>query len=445
MNISTNPNPTFTGLDPTVLHGDLKEVRKAASESIMNALTMLDTLGATGSLPGQEGAPKLAAPNSLLVNVNDLTLRIGLLQDALNELMQQVSKNEIEGRLNDLNRENTKQLDKIKTQMEEAKKEIEKQKEAEKKTNVFEAIGNFFKAVFDIISAVFTAVAALAYALSGNVVAAAGLFVASAALLASGAINLTLAIDSTIKAAGGDGFLSEEAKAKMNKATEILGYIALGASLISGLSVVVQGVRQGASMAAKELASRGLDAGRKAVMKEVMQAGGQAIKELMGQATKEVTSQAAKTFADQAAKVALREGASLAVKEVAQEAAKAAVREAVKEVMRAVFKPLIQMTMRQAVASGLIQGTQKMTEGIGQSMVADIKMEAAEFKRKADEAEAQAKAIQATIELLRKTIEQLQEDLEVMLESAMETVSTIFNAADESANSMKELMHFQAA
>lgn len=445
MNISTQSNATFTGVDPSLLHKDLQEVRKSTAESIQKALTMLDTLGATGSLPGQEGAPKLAAPNSLLVNVNDITLKIGLLQDALNELMQQVSKNEIEGRMNDLNRENQKQLDKIKTQMEEAKKEIEKQKEAEKKSNIFEAIGNWFKAIFDFVSAIFTAVAAIGYALSGNVVAAAGLFVASAALFASGAVNMVMAIDSTIRAAGGDGFLSEEAKKAMTKATEILGYVALGASLISGLSVIVSGVRQGAAMAAKELAKHGLEAGRKAVMQEVLKAGAQGIRELMGQATKEVSTEVAKNFAKEAMKVAAREATNTAVKEVAQEAAKIAVREAVKDVMKAAFRPLIELSMRQAILSGVLQGTNSIVQGAGQYAIADIKADAAEFKRKADEAEAQAKAIQATIEMLRKMIEQLQEDLEAMLESAMETVSAIFNAADESSNSLKELMHFQTA
>ncbi len=446
MNIGTNPSPTpaYTGVDPSVLHGDLQEVRKAASESIQKALTMLDTIGTSGSLPGQEGAPKLAPPNSLLVNVNDITLRIGLLQDALNQLMQQVSKNEIEGRMNDLNRENTKQLDKIKTQMEEAKKEIEKQKEADKKANIFEAVGNWFSAVFDIVSAAFTALAACAYVLV-NPVAAVGLFVASAALLASGAVNLTLAIDSTMKAAGGDGFLSNDQRDKMKLASQILGYIALGASLISGMAVVVQGVQRGTALAARELAKCGLESGSKAARMEMLKAGGQGIRELMGQGTKKISTEVAQEFAKQAIKVAAKEGATAGVKEAAEEAAKIAVRETVKDLMKAFFKPLVQLSMQQGMAAGVIQGTSQITQGVGGLEVADLRSEAADFKRAADEAEAQAKAISATIEMLRKMIEQLQADLEAMLESSMETVSSIFNAADESAYSMKDLMQFQSA
>ena len=47
--------------------------------------------------------------------------------------------------------------------------------------------------------------------------------------------------------------------------------------------------------------------------------------------------------------------------------------------------------------------------------------------------------------MVHVAIEQLQDDLQKMLESSMETISAIFNAADETASSMKDLMHFQAA
>lgn len=443
--IGNSNTQNYTSFDPTQFHQDLNEVRDQAAKSIIKALTTLGTLDSTGDIPGDSNATVLEPPKGLMMNAADLTLRIGLLQDALNELMQQVSKNEIKGRLNDLNRENAEQVDKMKRQMEEVEKSVKKQQEAAKKSNIFTAIANFFKAIFDLISAVFTAIAAVAYALSGNVVAAAGLFVASAALFASGVCNMVLAIDATIQAAGGKGFLSDQAKANLEKATEILGYIALGASLISGLSVVVQGLRAGASLAAKELAKAGLEAGRKAVMQEVMKAGTQAMKELMGQASKTVSKEIAKEFAEQAAKVAAREGAQAAVKEVAKEAARIAINVAVKDLMKEILKPMVQLSLQQAVLGVLTQAPAQIVTGAGELEVANLQEEAAKAQRKADEAEAQAKAIQAMITMLRKLIEQLQNDLQDMMESAMETVSAIFKAADDSSESMKELLHFQSA
>lgn len=117
--IGNNTSTNFPSFDATRFHTDLDKIRQEASGSIIKALTMLGTLSTTGALPGDKNATALEPPKGLLMNAADLTLRIGLLQDALNELMQQVSKTEITGRLNDLNRENAEQVDKMKKQMEE--------------------------------------------------------------------------------------------------------------------------------------------------------------------------------------------------------------------------------------------------------------------------------------------------------------------------------------
>lgn len=433
----------FTSFDPTQFHGDLDEIRKEASGSILKALTMLGTLDATGVLPGDKNATALEAPKGLMMNAADLTLRIGLLQDALNELMQQVSKTEIQGRLNDLNRENAEQVDKMKKQMEEVEKSVKKQQEAAKKSNIFQAIANFFKAIFDIVCAVFNFIAAAAYALV-NPVAAAGLIVAGCALIASGVCNLVLAIDATVAAATGKGFLDDKHKANLAKAAEICGYIALGASMISGVAVITQGLRAGAALAAKQLTQAGLEAGTKAVTQTVMKAGTQAFKELMKMGAEEVTENSIK-FAMHAAKAAMKEGATAGVKEAAQQAAQLAVQGVVKDLMKQIFKPLVDMSMKQAIAGVLTQAPAQIVTGAGELKVADLQAEAADARRKADEAEAQAKAIQAMITMLRNLIEQLQSDLEEMMESSMETVSAIFKAADDSAESMKELMNFQSA
>ncbi|MBB5037711.1 type III secretion system translocon subunit SctE [Prosthecobacter dejongeii] len=459
MNINTTPSP-IPGFDPASLHSTLKEVTKTAGESLTKALTLLSNVDATGVLPSKDGILQLAPPKMNL-SAMDLTLRIGLLQDALNQLMTAVSKNEIEGRLNELNRENREQLDKMNEQMKEIEKEASKRREADKKVNIFQAIANFFKAIFDVISAVFTAIAAIGYALTGNVVAAAGLFAATAALMASGVINMVMAVDSVIKAAGGGGFLSDKAIAGMTKATEILGYVAMGAAMVGGLGAVVDGIRTGANMAAGKLAEHGIKMSTKEIMREVVKAGGdlfqdiaskgldnvakELAKEGLEQAGKKSLSTMAWELAEETAKKAADKGASHVLKDLAKETAMAAARATIKETLFASLEPVLRLAARQAITSAVIQGSMQITQGVGGVLVADIREDAAEARRKADEAEALAKAIQAMIELLRKTIEQLQEDLQVMMETSMETISAIFNAADETANSMKDLMHFQAA
>jgi len=440
MNINNNPS-TIAGFDPGSLQTTLSEVKKTATESITKALTLLTTVDATGVLPPKDGVMQLAPPKMNL-SAADLTLRIGLLQDALNELMQSVSKNEIQGRLNDLNRDNREQLDKMKDQMEHLEKEAAKKREADKKVNIFQAIANFFKAIFDFISAVFTAIAAIGYALTGNVVAAAGLFAATAALLAASVINMVMAVDSVMKAAGGGGFLSDKAIAGMVKATEILGYVAMGAAMVGGLGAVVEAVQTGSKLATTQLANLGMKESAKEVL---MNATKEAFTELASKvptkAMQEAAEETAKKLMYEAVKNCLKTSTTAEMKEIA----KKVIQEAVKESIKSSMQLMMQMLGRQAVTSGIIQGSAQITQGVAGVLVADIREDAAAERRKADEAEAQAKAIQAMIEMLRKTIEQLQDDLQKMLESAMETISAIFNAADETASSMKDLMHFQAA
>lgn len=407
--ISNSTTAKLSSFDATQFHSELDTVREEGAISITNALTLLTSLDATGLVPGQAGAMTLVPPKGMM-NASDLTLRIGLLQDALNELMQQVSKNEIQGRLNDLNRANMEQLDKMKEQMKEIENSVKKQKEADKKSNTFAAIANFFKAAFDIVCAVFSAVAAVGY-LFVNPAAAVGLAVSALALAASGICNMVVAIDAAMAAATGKGFLSDTDKKNLEKATEILGYIALVAGVLSGIAVIVSAVRTGAAMAGKELMKHGLEAGNKAIAKEVLNAGKQAIQEIT------------RDFFKQAAKEALTS--------------------VVKEAMKPMLQEMIELSLKQSVAAILLAAPSAITSGVGDVKVANLEDEVADARREADEAEAQAKAIEAMITMLRNMIEQLQSDLEDMMEAAMETVSAIFKAADDSASSMKELMHFQ--
>jgi hypothetical protein len=455
--ISNSTTAKLSSFDATQFHSELDTVREEGAISITNALTLLTSLDATGLVPGQAGAMTLVPPKGMM-NASDLTLRIGLLQDALNELMQQVSKNEIQGRLNDLNRANMEQLDKMKEQMKEIENSVKKQKEADKKSNTFAAIANFFKAAFDIVCAVFSAVAAVGY-LFVNPAAAVGLAVSALALAASGICNMVVAIDAAMAAATGKGFLSDTDKKNLEKATEILGYIALVAGVLSGIAVIVSAARTGAAMAGKELMKHGLEAGNKAIAKEVLNAGKQAIqeitrdffkqaaKEALKEASKEAAEQTAKVFLEQAAKVAARESINATASEATKAGLNAVVKQAITSVVKEAMKPMLQemieLSLKQSVAAILLAAPSAITSGVGDVKEAKLDEEAADARLEADKAEAQAKSIEAMITMLRNMIEQLQSDLEDMMEAAMETVSAIFKAADDSASSMKELMHFQ--
>jgi hypothetical protein len=448
----------LSSFDATQFHSDLDKVREQGAKSITTALTLLTSLDATGLAPRKAGAMTLAPPKGMM-NASDLTLRIGLLQDALNELMQQVSKNDIQGRLSDLNRQNMEQLDKMKEQMKEVENSVKKQNEAAKKSNTFAAIANFFKATFDLVCAAFSAIAAVGY-LFVNPAAAAGLVVSALALAASGICNAFLALDAIQASVTGEGFLSDKDKKNLEKATEILGYIALVAGVLSGIAVIVSAVRTGAAMAGKELMKQGLEAGNKAVAKEVLNAGKQAIqeitrdffkqaaKEALKEGSKEAAEQTAKVFLEQAAKVAARESINATASEATKAGLNAAMRQAitsvVKETMKPILEEMIKLSLRQSAAAIFLAAPSAITSGAGDVKVAKLQTEAADAQRKADQAEAKAKAIEASITMLRNMIDQLQSDLETMLETAMETVSAIFKAADDSASSMKELMHFQS-
>ena len=170
-------------------------------------------------------------------------------------------------------------------------------------------------------------------------------------------------------------------------------------------------------MAGKELAKAGMDAGRKSVMKEVMNAGKQVMMDLK----------------DEMLGVAIKQ------------TAKTAVQEAVQQTMKQIFKPLFQLAARQALSVGVGNAGLSIAKGVNNLAIADIRADAAEAQKEADLAAAAAKALDATIQMLRKMIEQLQDQLGDMIESSMESVSAIFNAADESQETMKTLFQTQAA
>ena len=437
MNVTNNP-ATYVGLTPTDLHKTLQELRETATKDLSQALTDLGVINATGGTGGNEGIIQLAAPK-LMMSAMDLTLRIGLLQDALNQLQEQTSRTEIEGRLGELNRDNKDKLTQIKENMDHVAEQAKKNKEAQKKTDIFTAIANFFKAIFDAIAAVFTLIAAVGYALTGNAAAAAALVVAATALIASSVVNFTMAIDSVMKAVGGQGFLSDADIQRMQKAVEILGYIAMGASMVAGLGAIVEGISTASKMAASKLGDLGFKNAGELAKQMVKEVATDAFTESAYLTTK--SSDAAKLAMEKAVEEAMKEGASKLIKEVAVDTIKAAVKESL---MNSLLE-FMQMGTRTAIAAAATQGAGQILTGVGETIVADIKADAANEKRLADEAEAKLKAIEAMMQMLRQMIEELQKQLGEMLDSAMEAVSAIFNAVDETSSSMKELMHFQAA
>lgn len=393
--ISTS-TPGLNALNPETILGDVNAAKDDAIKILQQSFKILGTFKADGDQSAAEGtgSPDLEKP-TLSQHVNDLSLRIGLLQDALNQLLAQVSKLEIKMRLNELEQQNKNELDKFNEQMEKAAEAAEKNNEAEKKGNVFEAISNWIQAVVSIVSAVITLVSAVGQLIT-NPVGAAGLIVASVALIGAAAVQVTLAIDATMRAAGQEGFLSEADKEKMNKAVEILGYIAIAGSMIGLVGGVVMALGQAAKTAATITG------------KEVTKA---AAVKLVAQGTKELASKSMNMSISKAATYAFKDS----------------------------MKELLKLGTRMAIVNATGTAAIKLNEGVGELKVAELKQSASDLQYDADKAEAAMKAIQALITKLRAIIEQLQQDLADLIEQGQQVMMIIFGAIDDTANSMTRI------
>jgi hypothetical protein len=406
MNSSSVTTQTVTPniFDPTTLVGDLAEVKQTALQALQDSFKILGTVSSDGTTSASgSGLQELEKP-SLNRNVNDITLRIGLLQDALNQLMAQVSKTEIKSRMDEMQKENARQLEKFEEQMAKAAEAAQKNQEAEKKGNVFEAISNWIQAVVSIVSAIVTLVSAVAQILT-NPVGAAALIVAGVALIGAAAVQVTLAIDATMRAAGKEGFLSETDRERMNKAAEILGYIALAGSMIGLVGGVVVAL-------------------------------GQAGKAAGGLVAKEV----GKAAAAKLVATGMKESATATGRATAQAVPRYAMY-AFKESMA----PLMRLGAQMAVIQAVGQGTNAIVTGTGNLEVAKIQQEASDLQAEADKAEASAAAIQAMISKLQALIEQLQAELEKIVEEGQQTMEVIFGAIDESQQSMTNVIQSTSA
>ncbi len=395
--INTPPvgaNPLF---NPDQLLGELQDVRSAAANSLQDGFKLLGTL-ISGRNLGDNGVQELEAPK-LSRDVNDITLRIGLLQDALNQLMQQVSRQEIKMRMNESNKETQQQLEKFEEQMRKAAEAAEHTQEANKKSNIFEAVSMWIQAVVSVISAVISLVAAVGQILT-NPVGAAGLIVAGVALIGAAAVQITLAIDATLVAAGKEGFLSEDQKTKMKLAAEILGYIAIAGAMIGLVGGVVMALGQ-AGKAAGTMA--GKEIGRVAATK------------MLAAGAKEAATQGGKQTVQSLNRF---------------------VYEAVKEAM----KPLLKMAANLAATAVAGTAATQVAGGVIDGKIADQRQLASDALAEADLAAAAAKAIEAMIAKLRALIEQLQSELEKMVEDGQQTMSIIMGAIDDTAASMTRII-----
>ncbi len=399
MNSSGINTPSVTpthSFDPTALLGDLDDVRTSAAKSLQESFKLLGTLISGGTTSGPaNGTQELEAPVNISRNVNDMTLRIGLLQDALNQLMQQVSRTEIKQRMSEMQKENQKELDRFQEQMTKAAEAAEKAQESQKKGNIFEAVSNWIQAAISVVSAIFTLISAVGQILT-NPVGAAGLIVAGVALIGVAAVQITLAIDATMRAAGKEGFLTDDQKSKMKLAAEIMGYIAIAGSMIGLVGGVVIALGQ-AGKAAGALA--GKEIGRMAAAKLVA--------------------------------TGMKEGITKTTDMTIARVAKYAFEEA--------MKPLMKLGAQLALVQILGQTSNAITKGVGAIEVAKLDQQASDLLAEADLAEAAAKAIAAMIAKLQALIEQLQQQLEDMVEQGQQTLSIIFGAIDESASSMTRI------
>jgi hypothetical protein len=106
---------------------------------------------------------------------------------------------------------------------------------------------------------------------------------------------------------------------------------------------------------------------------------------------------------------------------------------------------LLKMGGQIALTQALGTAANKTATGVGAERVTDLQQQASDLKAESDQAEAAAKAIQAQVAKLRALIEQLEQELENMVEQGQQTLSIIFGAIDESAESMTHVQQSVSA
>lgn len=400
----TNPQ-----VDLRALLGDFTEIKQEARQSVENALVMLGTVIAGNSL-NRDNLQELPPPSfSMLGGIAALSLRIGLIQDALDQLMQEVSKVGIGQRLNQADRANQEQLARIDEQVAEAKEAAAKSKEAEEKGNLFQMIGDWVNVAITAISLAITVVGAVLGGIVTGGAATVALAVAIVALSITLAAQITLAIDSTVAYKnGGEGFLGD-ARGALETTAMVAGIVAAVASVATGLIAIARGFSAATAAAAKELGEEATQA---------------------------------------AVKAATREGVKEALKESGKEAAKE-IMDAAPQAAYTAFKEVAAKTLgtltKQASVNGIAQLANYGINAAGTVEKNKILKEAKKHEDAAAEAEAEAKAFEAVVKMLQKVISQMQEELESMIDAALQSLDAVFGIIDDTQTSQKKIMQSSGA
>ena len=336
--------------------------------------------------PGQTG----------LSHNNDAILRMSLLQDALNELMQNVSQTGVQSRLNQADAENLKQIEQIKKQFDELAAAAEKSAEAQKKADMGTAMGDWIGVALTAIAILVTVVAAGVLGAVTGGAGAVALGVAVVAMVGALGAQTAMAVDSQQIYDEGvrreeNGELYESGQSSINR--DAASYTAMAFGIIAAFASItscVQVARAGAQ-GVKAAADAGTQAGKAAA-----EAGTQASKEIVKETAKNVTSQAQKVTN--------------------------------------------QLAFRQAVVTGGGQAVNQGAMAVNKTEAGKIQASAADHERKADKAEAAQKEIKAALKMLQTLIDSLQEECEAILNNGANILQIFSESVDKSEQSMKNIM-----
>ncbi len=467
---------------PTDLAATKAQVQDAATKVLEQArasLTPMDNVGAKILNKIINFAlPTLAAPAKGAVGAADIALQIGQLQDMLSQLTAASSKLQIDARMQEKFEAGTRELAKFEEGLTAMREAEAKQKEADKKGNVFDAISNWVQAAVSAVSIVFTLIAAVAQLAAGvltlgayapGLVAGVALFASAAALGVQLGGQVALAIDSTMKACGEAGIMTDAQRETCMEVIKVAGYVSLACGAIG----MVGGMAGALSSAAKEGLARGSAEGAKSGMRVLAEEAFAAAKEAVKATVDDMVS-AAKAFYEQPLKV-LGEALKSLADDIATAAKDAytsiksvnlspvdAAKEAVKSMKldtqinrlaeiagkegatKALMTPMKDVAANQGLAAAARASTLAATEAGREVVVGDLNLAASALTETSEQAKATQKKLAAAMEQLTSLIEQLQDSLTKTYEQMQATMSLIFGCVKDVADSMTILLQAKA-
>jgi Secretion system effector C (SseC) like family len=436
---SIGSSPNTIAFDPTALLGQLDDVKQQASKSITQALTTLGVV-LSGTNTDSSGKTKLQPPSNLISNVSDMTLRIGLLQEALSNLQAQVTKLQITNRMNESNNQAQEQLDKIQKQIKDAQAAAQKQQEANKKSGIFGAIAHFFGAIFDFITAVVNIIEAIPLAIAGDEAGAAALFASAACLVGAGVCETVLGVDSAMQAATGKGFLSDADKKNLGTAVAVLSAVAAFAAVISGIGVITDGIMAATSAAKTAIAEGAEEAVIQGTKEGVVEGTSEALEEVTVQSTESSTKEimdAVKQGVGRVLKDIFKSGTE--VREELTGAAKAA-EDAFRDAAESTLRALKDAARKTALLNIIGGASPQVISAVGTFVTNPIYAESAQDSKDAQYDQAEAKAISAAIDKIKKQIQVLEKMLQQMMQSSMQSVTSVLDSANKSEEAVGKLI-----